>query len=371
MSTFAELSLLPSLVEGLAAQGLTTPTEIQRKTLPALLMGESVLGVAETGSGKTLAYVLPLLHQLKQLETYGEAVSEAGRPRGIVLVPGRELGEQVAGVFKSLTHQTRLRVRLALGGTAKRVSRKAVAAPHEILVASPGRLLQLVESGELRLDDVRHVVFDEADQMVDPGFLPVAGQILGACAEGAQLLFFSATLPLVLQEVLSELLPVPVRRVRTAGSGRLVAGLTVDDRAVEHGDRRTLLQAVLAEAPEAGTILFANTREQCDRLARWLDGYGVAYVLYRGEMDRIERRANLKAFRAGEVHALITTDLGGRGLDIARVERVINVHLPREVANYLHRVGRTARAGRTGTVINLVTERDAPLMEKVEALRPG
>ena len=371
MTTFTDLSLLPTLVESLDEQDITQPTEIQREAIPTLLAGASLLGIAETGSGKTLAYVLPLLHRVKQweLELGGDRVVKPGRPRALVVVPGRELGEQVGRVCKGLTHKTRVRVRLAVGGTAKRVSRKAVAAPFEVLVASPGRLVHLMESGDLRLDDVRIVVFDEADQMVDPGFLPVAQEILEACALGVQTMLFSATLPASLQQVIDQLLAQPPRLVRTAGSGQLVDTLEVDNRTVINGDRATLLATILAEDPSAGTLLFANTRGQCDRIATWLDKAGIHHVNYRGEMDRIERRRNLAAFRNGETNVLLTTDLGGRGLDIERVDRVINVHLPREMANYIHRAGRTARAGRTGVVINMVTERDQPIIDAVAALQ--
>lgn len=369
MSTFSELALLPTLVASLDEQGITQPTGIQRDAIPALVAGESVLGVSQTGSGKTLAYVLPLLHRIKELELGGDRVTEAGRPRGLVLVPGRELGEQVARVFKGLTHQTRVRVRVAVGGTAKRISRRAVSSPFEILVASPGRLLHLMGRGEVKLDDVRSVVFDEADQVVDPGFLPVAQEILEACTHGVQAMLFSATLPVSLRGVIDALLPEPPLLVRTEGSGRLVSALQTDNRRVIDGERYPLLRTILAEAPEAGTLLFANTRDQCDRIAAWLGEFGVDFVLYRGEMDRIERRRNLAAFRDAEINVLLTTDLGGRGLDIARVERVVNVHLPRDIANYVHRAGRTARAGRTGTVINMVTERDRPIMDAVSALQ--
>lgn len=368
MPTFAEFSMQPSLARSLAEQGITEPTEIQRRTLPESLAGGSVFGVAATGTGKTLSYALPMLHLLKEEEIGTHVVDEAGRPRGLVLVPGRELGEQVGKEFKKLTHRTRLRVRLALGGSPKRVSRKAVAYPFEILVATPGRLRTLQDSGDLSIDDVAIVAFDEADQILDPGFLPAARRLLRGCRPGAQVLLFSATLPDRLHAVVEELLPEAPLLVRTEGAGKLVPTVRVDNRAIEAGDRPALLARVLAEAPTTGTLLFANTREQCDHIGTWLDTHGVAWVPYRGEMDRLERRRNLAAFREGAVHVLVTTDLGGRGLDIDRVERVINVFLPREPRNYLHRAGRTARAGRSGTVVNLVDRRDAALMETLSAL---
>jgi len=372
LSSFSEQPLLPSLLASLAEQKLTQPTEIQERTLPSLLDGRSLIGVSETGSGKTLAYVLPMLHQIKSLELDGSAVSTPGCPRGLVLVPNRELGEQVSKVFKSLTHGTRVRVRTVLGGSAKKMARRNVSGNFEILVATPGRLLQLLDSREVQLSDVRTLVFDEADQMIDPGFLPVANRVIGDCPKGIQLVMFSATLPDSVKVVMDKLFTrVPIQ-VQTAGSHHVVPTLTIDNRAVINGRRFELLRLVLAEDPKIGTLLFANTREQCDKIADWLDGEGIAYVNYRGQMDRIERRANLARFRKGEVSLLVATDLGGRGLDIWRAQRVINVHLPREIDNYLHRVGRTARAGRAGLVVNLVTERDQPLLDKLaarEALR--
>jgi ATP-dependent RNA helicase RhlE len=366
MPSFYDLPLLPPLQSTLSEQSITVPTEIQSQTLPALLEGKSLVGVSETGSGKTLAYVLPMLHQLKSLELEGSSVDTPGRPRGLVLVPGRELGEQVSKVFKTLTHAARVRVRVALGGSAKKVARRAVAGNFEILVATPGRLVQLMDGGLLKLDDARMIVFDEADQILDPGFLPVVRRILKAAPHDVQLVMFSATLPQSLETVVGEVYATPPVRVRTSGSQRVVPTLTTDNRQVGAKTRFDVLRTVLAKGPKRTSLLFANTREQCDAIAAFLETEGVAYVAYRGEMDRLERRANLARFRKGDVSVLIATDLGGRGLDIERIERVINVHLPQDIHNYLHRVGRTARAGRSGLVVNLVTPRDKPLMTKLQ-----
>jgi len=366
LPSFSAFALLPSLTGALKEQGIVRPTDIQQASIAPLLRGESLLGVAETGSGKTLAYVLPLLHQLKALEEAGDPVTQVGMPRGLVLVPGRELGEQVAKVLKSLTHSTRLRVRSAIGGSKKKVARQSVAGNFEILVATPGRLTQLLRSRELKLSDVRTLIFDEADQMIDPGFLPVARRILGACPREVQLVMFSATLPGALDEVVDSLFPAPPERVRTRGSQRVVPTLTTINRDVQNGHRLPHVMDLLREVPRVGTMLFVNTKAQVKTVAGWLDEVGITYVAYAGQMERQQRRINLAKFRDGEVSILIATDLGGRGLDIELVERVINVHLPQDVDNYLHRVGRTARAGRTGLVVNLVTRRDAPLMNKLE-----
>ena len=321
-----------------------------------------MVGIAETGSGKTLAYVLPMLHHIKELESAEEPISDRGRPRGIVLVPGRELGEQVGRVFKGLTHGTRLRVRYAIGGSAKQVARLNINSDFEILVATPGRLQQLLTQKRVRLDDVRMLVFDEADQLLDQGFLPVASKVARDCPTAAQLVMFSATMPETLRAVVKDVFGEKPLQIETHGSNKVVRTLRTDNRRVEHGRRTDVLRQVLREKPDSGTVLFANTRAQCEVLAEWLDEVDVGFVRYMGEMDRAERRRNLASFRDGEVSVLLTTDLGGRGLDIERIDRVVNVHLPKDVDNYLHRVGRTARAGRKGLVVNLVTERDNPLM---------
>lgn len=366
MPSFSEYSLLPSLLATLNKQGLKEPTEIQAATIPPQLKGRSVVGVSETGSGKTLAYVLPVLHALKTLEEEGSPVSVSGRPRGLVLVPGRELGEQVCKVFKGLTHETRLRVRSVLGGTKKKIARQNVKGMFEVLVATPGRLVQFLDTGELRLNDVRVLVFDEADQLLDPGFMPVALRVLSECPQEVRFAMFAATLPDSLDGAVSELFASPPLRVRTRASRRAVESLRTENRTVTRGRRLESLQQVLAEDSSVGTLLFANTRAQCEVIAEWLKKQGHPYVTYMGQMESLERRNNLAAFRRGEVKLLVATDLGGRGLDIDRVDRVINVHLPTELDNYKHRAGRTARAGRPGLVVNLVTERDLPLLEKLK-----
>jgi ATP-dependent RNA helicase RhlE len=366
VSSFADLNLLPSLVEGLAEQSIKRPTEIQERAIPILLRGESLIGVAETGSGKTFAFALPLLHRLKQLELDGSAVSEPGRPRGLVVVPGRELGEQVGKVLKNLTHSTRLRVRTALGGSKKQVARQNVSGRFEILVATPGRLTHLLDSRQLKLDDVRTVVLDEADQLLDKGFLPPIRRVVDACPSKAQRVLFSATLPGSMDAVWAPLFPAAPTRIRSSGASRTVPTLSVEQVAVDDDSRFEALRRVLIRDFKVGTLLFCNTRKQADELAAWLAEHRFEYAPLMGEMDRTDRRRSLARFRDGEVNLLLTTDLGGRGLDIERVDRVINVHLPQELDNYLHRAGRTARAGRTGAVINLVASRDRPL---VDALR--
>jgi len=365
MNTFPEFGLLPSIIKTLKAQKIYTPTEIQRNAIPLLMSGQSVVGVSETGSGKTLTYALPILHLLKTLENEGVPVDTGGKPRAIVLVPSRDLGEQVSKVFKTFTHDTRLRVRPVLGGTTFEQSRRSIEAPFEILLATPGRLIQLMDKDMIDLSDVCMIVFDEADQMLDDGFISESKRVVNACEEDTQLALFSATVSQQVQDLMNALFK-NAEVVRSSGAGKVVKTLITKNETVIDGVRWPLFEKLIKQKTEGGTIVFTNTREQCDKLAAEIEKRGYDCVIYRGEMDKGERRTNLKKFRNGEVNLLISTDLASRGLDLDYVGRVINYHLPQDMANYLHRVGRTARAGKQGLVVNLVTERDLPLIAKLE-----
>lgn len=362
MSSFDAFDLLPTLAGALRDQGITEPTPIQADVVQALLAGESVIAVAATGSGKTLAFVLPILHRLKAREAGGDPVTEPARPRALVLVPSRELGEQVAKVFKTLTHTTRLRVRTSLGGVGLAVIREGLSAPFEVLVATPGRLTQLLGRGLIDLGDVGTVVLDEADLLLDRGFLADADAIVGATPAGRQVALFTATLPPAVAELAERRLP-RATVVRSAGSHRVVSSLTTRNVDVPDGKRLPHLLAELARPVQGTTMIFVNTREQCDRVEESLRARGFRCLAFRSEMNRTERRRNLQAFRDQEVSLLVATDLGARGLDIAHVGRVINAHMPAQREAYLHRAGRTARAGRPGEVINLVTPRDRPMVD--------
>ncbi|HZE99277.1 MAG TPA: DEAD/DEAH box helicase [Planctomycetota bacterium] len=368
MSTFADFTLLPTLQASLAEMGLTTPTEIQTRAIPALLQGKSVIGLAETGSGKTLAYVLPVLHLLKMLENEGNTVMDVGKPRALVIVPARELGDQVTRMIKPFTHTTRLRVRSVLGGAKFEAARRAMEGGFEVLVATPGRLLQLMDRELVDLKDVRILVFDEADRMLDQGFLPAAERIAGECPPARQMGLFSATVSPAVEKLMKSHF-AGAELIRTEGSHQLVPTLVTVNLNVTTGKRFPFLEDLLTKKIEGGTLIFTNTRDQCDEVAELIRQTGRECLVYRGEMDKVERRANLKSFRDGGVQLLISTDLASRGLDVDHVGRVINYHLPSDPENYLHRVGRTARAGRKGVVINLVTERDAPLMEKLTRIQ--
>lgn len=364
MNLFSDFGLRSGLLKTLKEQKLSKPTEIQSQVIPLLMSGQSVIGVSETGSGKTLAYVLPILQLLKGLEEDGSPVQSDAKPRAVVMVPTRELGDQVIKVFKTFTHDTRLRVRPGFGGMALEKTRKNISGPFEVLLATPGRMVQMLDRNLIDLSDVRVLVFDEADQMMDQGFLTDSKMVAAACPPDVRMALFSATISATVQELMNGLFS-SAEFVRGKNSGKVVPSQTTKNLTVKDGERWPLLENLLKQNVEGGTILFANTREQCDSLAQLLSEKGFECAIYRGEMDKSDRRSNLKRFRGGEVDLLVATDLAGRGLDIPTVGRVINYHLPKQLDNYLHRAGRTARAGRKGLVVNLVTERDHRLMEKL------
>lgn len=368
MRSFTDFGLLPSLQTTLKALKLSKPTEIQSHVIPLLMSGQSATGVSETGSGKTLAYVLPMLHLLKSLEADGNPVSDEAKPRAVVMVPTRDLGDQISKVFKSFTHETRLRVRPALGGMALEKTRKNINAPFEILIATPGRMVQMLDRNLIDLSDVRMLVFDEADQMLDQGFVADSRMVAAACPKDVQLALFSATVSTTVQELLSDLFS-SAEFIRSKGSGKVVPSLITKNLTVEDGRRWPLFEKLLDQTIKGSTMIFTNTREQCDKLAQEMTDKGYACVTYRGEMDKNLRRQNLKKFRSGEVNLLVSTDIAGRGLDLDHVDRVINYHLPKQMENYLHRAGRTARAGRKGIVYNLVTARDSRLIERLDSAK--
>lgn len=365
MNTFPEFGLLHSIIKTLKVKKIYKPTEIQKFAIPMLMSGQSVVGISETGSGKTLTYALPLLHQLKTLEEQEQPVTKYSSPRAIVMVPTRDLGEQISKVFKNFTHDTRLRIRPALGGMTMEHTLRNLSGPFEILLATPGRLVQLIEKKQIDLSDVRSIVFDEADQMLDQGFLLDSQKIMAACPESIQMALFSATISTSVQELISTLF-ANAEVIRTGGSHKVVDTLVTKNEIIIDGLRWPIFEKILKKKVDGGTLVFTNTREQCDKLAREINEKGFQCLAYRGEMDKKERRLNLKKFRSQEINILVSTDLAARGLDLEHVGRVVNFHLPQQMENYLHRVGRTARAGRSGLVINLVTERDLKLIAALD-----
>ncbi|MGQ0629527.1 MAG: DEAD/DEAH box helicase [Sporichthyaceae bacterium] len=347
-ATFAELGLPKAMVLALSRRGITAPFAIQTRALPDALAGRDVLGRAQTGSGKTLAFGLPMLTRLA-----ATAVPGTGRhvPRGLVLVPTRELAHQVADNLVPLGHTVEMRVTMVYGGAPIRRQIDALRGKVDVVVATPGRLLDLIERGALSLAGVEITVLDEADHMADLGFLPDVRKILNMTKPGGQRLLFSATLDKAVARLVGEYLPDPaVHAVASADSH-------VDT--MEHvmfqvtKDAKFDVAAEIAARP-ARTLFFVATKHGAERLAKRLSVAGVAAGAIHGNLNQNQRTRALAAFTSGQTRVLVATDVAARGIHVDDVDLVVHFDPPNDDKTYLHRSGRTARAGNTGTVLSLV-----------------
>lgn len=344
MSTdFAHLGLPPSLVATLETRGISRPFPIQRATIPDALAGRDVLGKAPTGSGKTLAFGLPVLARV------GRAVSR--RPTGLVLAPTRELAEQIRRELHPLAGTARRTVAAVYGGVGYRGQIADLRRGVDVLVATPGRLEDLLEQQALSLGDVEVVVVDEADRMADMGFLPAVRRLLDLTPSSRQTLLFSATLDGDVAVLTKDYQSDPVRH-EVASDEKAVLDVRHHFWRVEHADRVGHAADVIRRVNPA--IVFTRTRHGADRLARQLDRLGVAAVSLHGGRSQNQRDRAMKAFSSGRVEALVATDVAARGIHVDDVAAVIHFDVPADHKDYLHRSGRTARAGAGGTVVTLV-----------------
>ncbi|MDP9394201.1 MAG: DEAD/DEAH box helicase, partial [Actinomycetota bacterium] len=356
-TTFAALGLPQRLVTALERRGVRTPFPIQTRTLPDALAGRDLLGRGQTGSGKTLAFGLPLLARLAG----AERAAAAGAPRGLVLVPTRELAGQVRDELEPLGHAVGLKTVAVFGGAPMGRQIAALRRGVDVVVATPGRLQDLIERGDCSLADVEVTVLDEADFMSDLGFLPVVTALLQRTPAGGQRMLFSATLDGAVDRIVRRFLSDPV----THAVAPAVAGVeTMDHLAftVQRDDKLDVL-AEVASRP-ARTLLFVRTKHGADRLAKQLIRTGVEAVAIHGNLNQNQRQRALEAFTAGTVRVLVATDVAARGIHVDDVDLVVHADLPADPKDYLHRSGRTARAGASGTVLAIV-----PSGERREAER--
>ncbi len=373
-ATFAGLGVPAALVKVLAARGITTPTPIQAATLPDTMAGRDVLGRGRTGSGKTYAFVLPLLTRLAE----SGAARRPGRPRALVLAPTRELATQIEASVAPLARELALRTLTVFGGVGPNRQIAGLRAGVDILIACPGRLVDHVQAGHAHLDAIEITVLDEADHMADLGFLPDVRRLLERTPRDGQRLLFSATLDKGIDVLARRFLTNPVTHSVDSASSPVPA-MAHHVLHVQHDDRRPVL-VDLAAAP-GRTLVFTRTKRGAKTLTRRLVNAGVAAVELHGNLAQNARDRNLRAFSDGSAGTLVATDIAARGIHIDDVTLVIHADPPVEHKAYLHRSGRTARAGAQGTVVTLMTDdqvadvrdltRRAGIAPTTTRLRPG
>ena len=360
--TFESLGLCPELLRALASAGYDTPTPIQVKAIPEVLAGHDLMASAQTGTGKTAGFALPILQMLKQ---NGERVVPKG-VRALVLVPTRELAAQVLASVQRYGNELRLSSTAIYGGVSERPQIAAAARGIDVLIATPGRLMDLMQQNAVSLSGVRHLVLDEADRMLDMGFLPAIKRILQKLPKQRQTLMFSATFAPELRDLAQTMLHNPAE---VDVSPRNSTAVTVEHRVhlIEDAKKRDALLHLLHNEPRQ-TLVFSRTKHGADKVVRFLDSYGFKSAALHGNKSQNARTRALGGFKSGEIQILVATDIASRGIDIKELPAVVNFDLPNVPEDYVHRIGRTGRAGANGLAISLVGREDQNYLRGIERL---
>ncbi len=353
---FAPFNLNPLLNRGIAALGFVEPRPIQTKAIPAALEGSDVLGLAQTGTGKTAAFSLPALEHILAQPKPG--------PRILVLAPTRELAAQISVEMSDLARFTRIRVATIFGGVPVGRQRTALRARPEIIVACPGRLLDLMQQGDVRLDNIETVVLDEADHMFDMGFLPDIRRILAALPDDRQNLLFSATMPPEIRSLADRVLRSP--HVVDVAHSQPLSTIEHALYPIEGSQKLPLLRRLLEGREFTSAIVFTRTKHRAKRLARQLEASGHRAIALQGNMSQGQRERAMNGFRDHRYDVLVATDIAARGIDVQQVSHVVNFDMPNTTDAYTHRIGRTGRCDREGKAYTFVTADDQALVAQVE-----
>ncbi|MEX0724625.1 MAG: DEAD/DEAH box helicase [Planctomycetaceae bacterium] len=362
-TTFAELKLIEPLLRAIKEENYTTPTPIQAAAIPPLIGGQDLLGCAQTGTGKTAAFALPILHRL---ETNRRA-SSPGAPRVLILTPTRELAAQIGENFQTYGRHLKFRQVVIYGGVSQQSQVRMLNRGVHIAVATPGRLLDLMEQGHVDLDELDTFVLDEADRMLDMGFLPDLKRIISQLPEDRQSLFFSATLSGEAATLASTLLRDPVR-IEISPEVKTVEKIEQRVLFVQHGDKGTLLEQLLKDGAMGRSLIFTKTKRGADKVAKQLNRGGIRSDAIHGDKSQNARNRILADFRSGRFQVLVATDVAARGIDIDGITHVVNFDIPHEPENYVHRIGRTGRAGADGIALSLCDSSERYDLRAIEKL---
>ncbi|MEW6187460.1 MAG: DEAD/DEAH box helicase [Thermodesulfobacteriota bacterium] len=355
--SFSSFALHPQLLKALEEKGFTQPTAIQQLAIPSLLQGSDVMATAVTGSGKTAAFLLPLLHQLIGLPR--------GKTKGLVLVPTRELAVQITEHFQDLAHHTRLKAAAVYGGVSAAPQEQAFRTGVDFIIATPGRLLDHMRNKYAKLDGISHLILDEADRMLDMGFLPDIRRILNGLPKSRQTLFFSATLPPPIVTLAKEMLNNPVS-LNITPKPTTAAQITQVAYPVAQELKSTLLLALLKQSATKSILAFTRTKHRANRLADFLEKNGVSCARIHGNRSQSQRTEALNGFKKGKFRVLVATDVAARGIDVEAIGLVCNFDVPHLAEEYVHRVGRTGRAGTSGEACTLVSPDEERTFRSIE-----
>jgi ATP-dependent RNA helicase RhlE len=362
-TAFFDLGIAEPLCRALIAEGYETPTPIQTQAIPVLLKGRDLLGLAQTGTGKTAAFALPLLQKL----CTGHECRKPKSTRALILAPTRELAIQICDSIKTYGRFLHLRHAVFVGGVSQTPQVKALAGGLDILVATPGRLLDHLQQGNLRLDAVDTLVLDEADRMFDMGFINDLRKIVALLPKKRQSMLFSATMPSDVAALAQSVLHDPLR-IEVTPQGRAADKIDQSVFFVPTAEKRALLAKLLGDRKFERVLVFTRTKHAANRVAEHLEKGGIASEAIHGNKSQNARQRALARFRSGEARVLVATDIAARGIDIDGVTHVINFELPNEPESYIHRIGRTARAGATGVAISFCDASENTYLRDIEKL---
>ncbi|GGG21310.1 DEAD/DEAH box helicase [Pontibacter amylolyticus] len=360
--TFKDLSLISPILQALEEAGYTQPTPIQLQAIPEVLQGRDLLATAQTGTGKTAAFAIPVLQLLQ-----GQAIPEPRTIRALVLTPTRELASQVSDSFAAYGRYTGLKHLVVYGGVPYKVQTEALQAGIDILVATPGRLLDLLDQGFVDLQYVQLLVLDEADRMLDMGFLQDIRRVLQAIPEKRQTLFFSATMAPEVSKLAKKILTEPAT-VEVSPVSSSAVTIRQELYYVKKANKTPLLLHLLQHAGIDRTLVFMRTKEGADKLAKELSTAGIAAEAIHADRAQRDRERVLESFKNSETHVLVATDVAARGIDVEELSHVINYELPFEPETYVHRIGRTGRAGAAGVAITFCGASETPLLIAIQNL---
>ena len=363
LTQFHDFKLNDAITRALAEEKYLTPTPIQTQTIPTVMSGRDVIGIAQTGTGKTAAFALPILHRLAA----NPRTSERKACRVLVLSPTRELSGQILDSFRAYGRHLRLRSALAIGGVSMGGQVRALLNGVDVLVATPGRLLDLMRGNALRLGDVECLVLDEADRMLDMGFIHDIRQIVAKLPANRQTLMFSATMPRAIAELAAHMLRDPVK---VAVTPEVTTAEKVEQRVirVDRAAKSSILIDVLRRETIDRALVFTRTKHGADKVVRSLNKAGIAAEAIHGNKSQNQRERVLAAFRRGDVTTLVATDIAARGIDVDGISHVVNFDVPNVPETYVHRIGRTARAGAAGVAISLCDGEEVAFLRDIEKL---